>query len=111
MICAPLHFAAISSVQNIGPGQIAARRAKSSSLRKRAARANLPRLPALKTLRSLALAALFAVGNVSRSAEPAALPLGQALARADLKCEWSGNGRDQLSLAVSNSSATPVAIT
>ena len=83
---------------------------KSSSLRKPAARANLPSVPASKTLRSLALAALFAFGNVSRSAEPPAIPLAQALTRAELKCEWSGNGRDQLSFAVSNPSAQPLTI-
>ncbi len=67
-------------------------------------------MPASKTFRSLALAALFAFGNPSRGEDPAAIPLAQALTRAELKCEWSGNGRDQLSLAVSNSSATPVTI-
>ena len=87
------------------------RDAKSSSLRKRAAHANLPRVTALKTLCSLALAALLAFGNVARGDEPPAIPLAQALKRAGLKCEWNGNGRDQLSLAVSNSSAKPISIT
>ncbi len=65
----------------------------------------------MKTPLSIALAALVALGNVARSEEPAALPLAQALTRADVKCAWSGNGRDQLSLAISNSSATPISIT
>jgi len=64
----------------------------------------------LKTLLALASAALFALGAVSRGEEPATIPLTRALTRTDLKCEWSGNGRDQLSFSVSNLSATPIRI-
>ena len=92
-------------------GQIAARSAKSSSLRKRAARATLQRFPALKTLPALAIAALLAFGSGSRGEEPAAIPLADALTRTELKCEWTGNGCDRLSLAVSNPAATALAIT
>ena len=67
-------------------------------------------MPASKTFRSLALAALFAFGNPSRGEDPAAIPLAQALTRSELKWAWNGNGRDQLSLAVSNSSTQPLTI-
>ena len=61
----------------------------------------------MKTPIFLAAAALFAFGNVSRGEESPVTPLAQALTCAELKCEWIGNGRGQLSLTVTSSAAIP----
>ena len=64
----------------------------------------------MKTLFSLALALLCAAGPVARGDEPPALSLAQALKRTDLQCAWTGNGRDQLVLAVGSTAKVPVGL-
>ncbi|MCE9611118.1 MAG: hypothetical protein K8R23_13060 [Chthoniobacter sp.] len=56
---------------------------------------------------TLALAVLCALGGLTRGAD---LPLTAALARSALQATWTGNGRDQLSLAITNTSATPASV-
>ena len=64
----------------------------------------------MKALFSIVVAVLAAWGNPARAADRPALSLAELAGRAELKAVWTGNGRDQLSLAVSNPSGAAVTV-
>lgn len=69
--------------------------------------------PGLTTLKALifTLAALLATsGNSACAADTPALSLAELAGRAELTMAWSGNGRDQLALAVTNGSGAAVSV-
>jgi hypothetical protein len=69
--------------------------------------------PGLTTLKALifTLAALLATsGNSACAADTPALSLAELAGRAELTMAWTGNGRDQLALAVTNGSDAAVSV-
>lgn len=73
-------------------------------------RRDSPALAILKALFSIVFAVLAAAENPVWAADRPALSLAELAGRAELKTVWSGNGRDQLSLAVTNASGAVVAV-